>query len=97
MDGKAFYVGHLQREPCTPQRRPHVSIPTPQPVRYRPQFASFGKSVRRSSITFISQLAFEKKMHERFGLEKIASLVHSIRKVKKKHMVHKGYTPKKCR
>jgi urease subunit alpha len=72
---------------------PNASIPTPQPVHYRPQFASFGKSLRKSSITFISQLAYKKKMHERFGLEKIVAPVYGIRSVKKKHMVLNDYTP----
>jgi urease subunit alpha len=73
---------------------PNASIPTPQPVHYRPQFASFGKSLSKSSITFVSQLAYKKKMHERFGLEKMISPVHGIRKIKKKHMVLNDYTPK---
>jgi urease subunit alpha len=73
---------------------PNASIPTPQPVHYRPQFASFGKSLSKSSITFVSQLAYKKKLHERFGLEKMISPVHGIRKIKKKHMVLNDYAPK---
>jgi urease subunit alpha len=73
---------------------PNASIPTPQPVHYRPQFASFGKNLSESSITFVSQLAYKNKVHERFGLEKLVSPVHGIRKIKKKHMVLNDYAPK---
>jgi urease subunit alpha len=72
---------------------PNASIPTPQPVHYRPQFASFGKSLSNSSITFVSQLAYKKKMHERFGLSKFISPVRGIRKIKKKDMVLNDYAP----
>jgi urease subunit alpha len=73
---------------------PNASIPTPQPVHYRPQFASFGKNLTRSSITFISQLAHKKKMHEKFGLEKNIGVVRGIRNIKKHHMIHNDYTPR---
>ncbi len=72
---------------------PNASIPTPQPVHYRPQFASFGRSLQKSSITFVSQLALKKKMPERYGLEKHIAAVKGMRKLRKSDMVHNNYVP----
>jgi urease subunit alpha len=72
---------------------PNASIPTPQPVHYRPMFGSFGRSLHKSSLTFISQAGFNAGVHERFGLQKTISTVKNIRGVKKQHMVHNHYLP----
>ena len=72
---------------------PNASIPTPQPVHYRPMFGSFGRSLHKSSLTFISQAGFKAGVHERFGLQKTISTVKNIRGVKKQHMVHNHYLP----
>jgi urease subunit alpha len=72
---------------------PNASIPTPQPVHYRPMFGSYGRSLHKSSLTFISQAGFKAGVHERFGLQKTISTVKNIRGVKKQHMVHNHYLP----
>jgi urease subunit alpha len=72
---------------------PNASIPTPQPVHYRPMFGSFGRSLHKSSLTFISQAGFNAGVHGRFGLQKTISTVKNIRGVKKQHMVHNHYLP----
>ena len=72
---------------------PNASIPTPQPVHYRPMFGSFGRSLHKSSLTFISQAGFNAGVHERFGLQKTISTVKNIRGIKKQHMVHNHYLP----
>jgi urease subunit alpha len=72
---------------------PNASIPTPQPVHYRPMFGSYGRSVHKSSLTFISQAGFNAGVHERFGLQKTIGTVKNIRGVKKQHMVHNHYLP----
>jgi urease subunit alpha len=72
---------------------PNASIPTPQPVHYRPMFGSYGRSLHKSSLTFISQAGFAAGVHERFGLQKTISTVKNIRGVKKQHMVHNHYLP----
>jgi urease subunit alpha len=72
---------------------PNASIPTPQPVHYRPMFGSFGSSLHKSSLTFISQAGFNAGVHERFDLQKTISTVKNIRGVKKQHMVHNHYLP----
>jgi len=73
---------------------PNASIPTPQPVHYRPMFGSYGGSLARSSLTFVSQAGLAAGIKERFGLAKHLSAVKNIRNVRKKDLIHNGYTPK---
>ena len=73
---------------------PNASIPTPQPVHYRPMFGSYGRSLHKSSITFLSQAGMAAGVGERFGLQKQLSTVKNIRGVNKTHMVHNHYLPK---
>ena len=72
---------------------PNASIPTPQPVHYRPMFGAFGGSLARSSLTFVSQAAMAAGVKERYGLAKTLSVAHNIRGVRKQHLIHNGYTP----
>jgi urease subunit alpha len=71
----------------------NASIPTPQPVIYRPMYAQVGKALSKSSITFISQAAFDDKVHEKLGLEKMILPVRGIRKLTKKDMKLNSETP----
>ena len=73
---------------------PNASIPTPQPVHYRPMFASFGGAIARSSLTFVSQAGLAADIGERFGLAKQLSAVKGIRGVQKQHMVHNDLAPR---
>jgi urease subunit alpha len=73
---------------------PSASIPTPQPVHFRPMFGAYGGSLARSSLTFVSQAGLASGIKERYGLSKHLSAVKNIRNVRKQHMVHNGYTPK---
>jgi urease subunit alpha len=73
---------------------PNASIPTPQPVHYRPMFGAFGGALARGSLTFVSQAGIEAGIRERFGLSKTLSAVRGIRGLSKKSMVHNAYTPK---
>lgn len=72
---------------------PNASIPTPQPVHYRPMFASFGGAIAKTSLTFVSQAGLAAGISERFGLQKTLSAVHGIRSVKKQHMIHNDLAP----
>jgi urease subunit alpha len=72
---------------------PNASIPTPQPVHYRPMFGSFGRALR-TSITFVSQAALGNPALEALGLARPLEAVKGTRKVKKKDMVHNGWQPK---
>ena len=71
----------------------NASIPTPQPVIYRPMYGQFGKALSSTSITFISQAAFDDKVHEKLGLQKIILPVRGIRKLTKKDMKRNCETP----
>ena len=72
---------------------PNASIPTPQPVHYRPMFGAFGGAIAKGSLTFVSQAGLAAGIKERFGLAKTLSAVKNIRGVRKQHMVHNGYLP----
>ncbi|WP_053362632.1 urease subunit alpha [Bacillus sp. FJAT-27251] len=71
----------------------NASIPTPQPVIYRPMYAQYGKALSSSSITFISQAAFDDKVHEKLGLQKMILPVRGIRNLTKKDMKLNSETP----
>lgn len=72
---------------------PNASIPTPQPVLYRPMFASFGKAVSSTSITFLSKAAYEAGIHHKLDLKKNVKTVANIRNITKKDMKLNGETP----
>jgi urease subunit alpha len=72
---------------------PNASIPTPQPVHYRPMFGSFGGALARTSLTFLSQAAQASGVADRLGLRKQVAAVRGCRTVKKADMVHNAYAP----
>jgi len=72
----------------------NASIPTPQPVHYRPMFGSFGRVVQATSLTFISQTAMNNDLGDELGLRKRLSAVRGCRSVKKQDMVLNSYLPK---
>ena len=73
---------------------PNASIPTPQPVHYRPMFGAFGGAIAKSSITFVSQAGYAAGVAARYGLNKQISAVKGIRGVRKQHMVHNSHLPR---
>jgi urease subunit alpha len=73
---------------------PSASIPTPQPVHYRPMFGAYGGALARGSLTFVSQAGLNAGIKENFGLAKTLSAVKNIRGVRKQHMIHNSYLPK---
>jgi urease subunit alpha len=73
---------------------PNASIPTPQPVRHRPMFASFGGAVYSTSVTFLSRAAAEDGVGARLGLRKRTVAVGGCRGLTKKAMVHNDYCPR---
>lgn len=72
---------------------PNASIPTPQPVAYRPMFASFGKATAATSITFLSKAAYEAGVHHELRLNKLIKPVSNVRQLQKKDMKFNGETP----
>ncbi|MGM8365745.1 urease subunit alpha [Virgibacillus sp. W0181] len=72
---------------------PNATIPTPQPMIYRPMFAAMGKGLKNSSITFVSQYAYDNDIKGRLGLQKMVLPVHNIRNLTKKNMKLNDATP----
>jgi len=72
---------------------PNASIPTPQPVHYRPMFGSFGGALA-TSVTFVSQAALANAELRGLGLRKSLEAVRGTRGIGKKDMVHNAWRPK---
>jgi len=73
---------------------PNASIPTPQPVLYRPMFASFGLAPAATSITFVSKSSCDAGVGEKLGLARRLAPVSHCRKIGKKQMIHNDAMPK---
>jgi len=73
---------------------PNASIPTPQPVHYRPMFGAFGRALQRTSFTFLSQAGIDKGVPQALGLAKTCLPVRNVRSgISKKSMIHNDATP----
>ena len=72
---------------------PNASIPTPQPVHYRPMFGAFGRSLTASSVTFVSTEAAGLDIGKKFNVEKRLLPVSGCRSVTKSSMILNDYTP----
>ena len=72
---------------------PNASIPTPQPVHYRPMFGAFGGAIAKTSLTFVSRNGLRNDIGTKFGLQKTLSAVKNIRTIGKKDMIHNHYLP----
>jgi urease subunit alpha len=72
---------------------PNASIPTPQPVHYRPMFAAIGTGIPAASLTFMSQAGIKAGLPERLQLKKPVVAVEGCRTVKKADMVHNSWQP----
>jgi len=77
-----------------PMGDPNASIPTPQPVHYRPMFAAYGRATARTSVTFVSQAAEAEGIRDRLGLQKSVVAVRGCRSVTKKDLIHNTLTPR---
>jgi urease subunit alpha len=73
---------------------PNASIPTPQPVRYRPMFGSSAEALARTCLTFVSQVALERKVQSRYALRKQLVAVKNTRRLRKTDLIHNGLTPR---
>ncbi|CAJ0858554.1 Urease subunit alpha [Ralstonia mannitolilytica] len=71
----------------------NASIPTPQPVHYRPMFGSAGGALGRASLTFLSQSAAAAGVAEKYGLAKTTAVVKGTRTVSKADMIHNDWRP----
>ena len=73
---------------------PNASIPTPEPVYYRPMFGAMGLAKYSTSVTFTSKLAIKNDLKKKLGLKKKLLPVNNCRNISKKDMVYNKLTPK---
>jgi len=73
---------------------PNASIPTTEPVYYRPMFGALGKAKQTTSVTFTSQLALDNKLEEKLKIQKRLVAVKNCRNIGKKDMIYNDKTPK---
>ena len=73
---------------------PNASLPTPQPVYYRPMFGAFGSALSKTCVTFVSQAAFGAGVRDRLALARHVMPVQRTRKIGKRDMVRNDGTPK---
>jgi urease subunit alpha len=79
---------------CAPMGDPNASIPTPQPVHYRPMFGAIGRAMAASCVTFVSGAAIEAGIGKALGLERRLAAVSNTRGgIGKKAMIHNDATP----
>ena len=71
----------------------NASIPTPQPVLYRPMFGAFGGATAATSLAFLSKAALEEEIPGKLGLRKQAVAVENYRTPAKASMIHNDATP----
>ncbi len=80
---------------AAPMGDPNASIPTPQPVHYRPMFAAFGRAIASSALTFVSKAAAESGLAQRLATARPLLAVANTRSgISKRSMVHNDATPK---
>ena len=79
---------------AAPMGDPNASIPTPQPVHYRPMFGAFGGATAATSVSFVSQAALDAGVGEKLKLAKPLAAVRDTRTLAKSDMVHNGLTPR---
>jgi urease subunit alpha len=79
---------------AAPMGDPNASIPTPQPVHYRPMFAAFGRATAATSVTFVSEVAREADLGRALSLQKRLVAVKKTRGIRKRDMIHNAETPK---
>ena len=79
---------------AAPMGDPNASIPTPQPVHYRPMFGAYGKAIAHSSVTFVSKASLDDGLREKLGVEKAMLAVENTRGgISKASMVLNNATP----
>ena len=78
---------------AAPMGDANASIPTPQPVHYRPMFGALGGARAATSVSFVSQAGLQSGIKERYSLRKTLVAVRNTRSIGKKDMVHNAYMP----
>ncbi|HTA92154.1 MAG TPA: urease subunit alpha, partial [Polyangiaceae bacterium] len=78
---------------AAPMGDPNASIPTPQPVHYRPMFGALGEARHATSVSFVSAAALEDDVVRRVGMRKRAVVVRGTRSIKKADLIHNNALP----
>jgi urease subunit alpha len=78
---------------AAPMGDPNASIPTPQPVHYRPMFGAYAGANHATSFTFVSQAALEADIAQQLGLQKKCIAVSNTRSIRKADLIHNSYQP----
>jgi urease subunit alpha len=78
---------------AAPMGDPNASIPTPQPVHYRPMFGALGGARTATTMTFVSQQAAQEGVAERLGVRSQIGAVRDCRNIGKQSMIHNDYLP----
>ena len=78
---------------AAPMGDPNASIPSPQPVHYRPMFGAFGRALTATRISFVSQAALDGGIEKSAGLASMLSAVRGCRDIGKQDMIHNQYLP----
>jgi urease subunit alpha len=79
---------------AAPMGDANASIPTPQPVHYRPMFGAYGRAACATSLAFVSQAAFEADLGKTLNLRKPLSAVRGTRSIRKRDLIHNDYQPR---
>ncbi len=72
---------------------PNASIPTPQPVHYRPMFGAFGRALSASAVTFLPRIAIDRDVAGELGLQRVVLPAYGIRAIDKNRMIHNAALP----
>ncbi|APW59556.1 urease subunit alpha [Paludisphaera borealis] len=72
---------------------PNASLPTTQPMYYRPMFGAFGTTLARNCVSFVSKVAYDRGVAQKYGLERIVRPVYGTRTLGKSHMVRNDFLP----
>lgn len=78
---------------AAPMGDPNASIPTPQPVHYRPMFGAYGRAMQETRITFVSQAALDNNIAAHLHLQSTIEAVKNCRNIGKSDMIHNTYAP----
>jgi len=78
---------------AAPMGDPNASIPTPQPVHYRPMFGAFGGALAATCLTFVSKAALNSGTLDALGLRRMLAAVQNTRRIGKRDLIHNDYQP----
>jgi urease subunit alpha len=79
---------------AAPMGDANASIPTPQPVHYRPMFGSFGQAASSTALAFVSQASLDAGIGSSLGLRKTLSAVRGTRSIRKRDLILNDYQPR---